>query len=592
MNNNENEFPSSSGEAPPSYCPQPTFSASSTSIQNGDIPTQQFVASSASALLNSLVVTPADIVKMRLPNQSRHCAEGECFLFSNEEVFMEKPPKIIEEYLFGDVIGEGSYSKVKEVIHVRTLVRRAVKIIKDKRLRKIPGGDQNVHREIDVLRRLDHRNVVKVVDIFRVETKQKLYIVMEFCVCSLQQMLHNCPEKMLPEFQAHLYFKQLIDGLDFLHTKRIIHKDIKPGNLLLSLDGILKICDLGVAELMESVGDWCTLVQGTPKFQPPEVVSGTQKRFRGRLVDIWACGVTLYNLVSGCYPFDGDVIMKLFENITTAPLQMPPTHISAPLEQLLVGVLQKEPEKRWDTLKIRTSKWFTAVHHIDSARIVRVPPIKDIPAHHPLGIYDALHQLYGQQVDDEQMQQEVDEAAAGQQQWLTNGANGERQQMQLQKQQQLMQSKQQQPGLNGGSDGKHWNRLLEADGNAVMRRMDLLDNNYDSDDDDEFELQPILITTPTASAAPQHNNGRRGLGAVPADSCSKKEAQDVQQQKHPTVVAAASLAITHRERRKMWQRRCCSTSPLCFALISVAVVIFVSAVVAIVVFVVPAVQKP
>jgi serine/threonine-protein kinase 11 len=62
------------------------------------------------------------------------------------------------------------------VLHVHSLIRRAIKIIKDKRLRKIPGGEQNVQREIDVFRRLNHSNVVKVVDIFRIEEKQKLYI--------------------------------------------------------------------------------------------------------------------------------------------------------------------------------------------------------------------------------------------------------------------------------------------------------------------------------------------------------------------------------------------------------------------------------
>uniref|UniRef100_A0A915LWS7 Non-specific serine/threonine protein kinase n=1 Tax=Meloidogyne javanica TaxID=6303 RepID=A0A915LWS7_MELJA len=320
--------------------------------------------------------------------------------FIIDEIFTEKPPKILKDYLFGNVIGEGSYSKVKEVLHVNSLIRRAIKIIKDKRLRKIPGGEQNVQREIDVLRRLNHSNVVKVVDIFRIEEKQKLYIVMEYCVCSLQQLLDNCAEKMLPEFQAHLYFTQLLDGLDFLHGKRIIHKDIKPGNLLLSLDGVLKICDLGVAELLapSSVGsadDWCTLIQGTPKFQPPEIVSGAQGKFRGSLVDIWACGVTLYNMVSGEYPFEGDVIMKLFENIINHPLHMPSNvQLSADLEQLLHGMLRKEPEMRWNSLRIRASKWFLHSHKIDDKRIVHVPAVKDVPAHRPLGVFPYLEQLY------------------------------------------------------------------------------------------------------------------------------------------------------------------------------------------------------
>ena len=82
-------------------------------------------------------------------------------------------------------------------------------------------------------------------------------------------------------------------------------------------------------------------------------------------MDIWACGVTLYNMVSGQYPFDGDVIMKLFENITNHPLEMPScVELSAELQQLLQGMLQKEPQRRWDSLRIRTCKWFTKKHPV------------------------------------------------------------------------------------------------------------------------------------------------------------------------------------------------------------------------------------
>lgn len=74
--------------------------------------------------------------------------------------------------------------------------------MQDKRLRKIPGGEANVQREIEILKRVRHPNVVQLCEVFRVEEKQKLYIIMEFCVCSLQQMLDNCPQKRLPEFQV------------------------------------------------------------------------------------------------------------------------------------------------------------------------------------------------------------------------------------------------------------------------------------------------------------------------------------------------------------------------------------------------------
>lgn len=97
-----------------------------------------------------------------------------------------KPPKIVGNYLIGDQLGEGSYGKVKEALDCNTLCRRAVKILKERRLRKIFNGEQDVQREIRLLQRLRHRNVIRLFDVLKNNEKQKMYLFIEYCVGSLQ----------------------------------------------------------------------------------------------------------------------------------------------------------------------------------------------------------------------------------------------------------------------------------------------------------------------------------------------------------------------------------------------------------------------
>ncbi|KAK9718445.1 Protein kinase domain [Popillia japonica] len=114
--------------------------------------------------------------------------------------------KIIGKYVMGDLLGEGSYGKVKEMLDIDTLCRRAVKILKQKKLRRIPNGEQNVQREIKLLKLLKedkHKNVCNLVDILYNEQKQKMYLVMEYCVGSLQNLLDSTPAKRFPFYQAH-----------------------------------------------------------------------------------------------------------------------------------------------------------------------------------------------------------------------------------------------------------------------------------------------------------------------------------------------------------------------------------------------------
>ncbi|PKU38170.1 serine threonine-protein kinase stk11 [Limosa lapponica baueri] len=185
-----------------------------------------------------------------------------------------KRAKLIGKYLMGDLLGEGSYGKVKEMLDSETLCRRAVKILKKKKLRRIPNGEANVKKEIQLLRRLRHKNVIQLVDVLYNEEKQKIYPF-------LTQLLLR-------------YFCQLIDGLEYLHSQGIVHKDIKPGNLLLTTNGTLKISDLGVAEALHPFAedDTCRTSQGSPAFQPPEIANGLDT-FSGFKVDIWSAGVTL-----------------------------------------------------------------------------------------------------------------------------------------------------------------------------------------------------------------------------------------------------------------------------------------------------------
>ncbi|XP_070562891.1 serine/threonine-protein kinase stk11-like isoform X1 [Ptychodera flava] len=288
----------------------------------------------------------------------------------------KKRAKMIGKYLMGDTLGEGSYGKVKELLDTETLCRRAVKILKKKKLRKIPNGETNVQREIRLLKRLRHKNIIRLIEVLYNDEKQKMYLVMEYCVGGLQEILDSVPQKKFPVWQAHRYFAQLMHGLEYLHSKGIIHKDIKPGNLLLTTDGTLKISDLGVAEQLDQFAkdDTCRTSQGSPAFQPPEIANGLDS-FSGFKVDVWSAGITLFNITTGKYPFEGDNIYKLFENIGKGEFTMP-EEVGPLLAELLKGMLEYEPEKRFSVQQILQHPWVMKKHPIVGEE-VPLPPLPD-----------------------------------------------------------------------------------------------------------------------------------------------------------------------------------------------------------------------
>lgn len=317
--------------------------------------------------------------------------------------------KLVGKYLMGDVLGEGSYGKVKEVLDTETLFRRAVKIMKKKKLRKIPNGEQNVQREIQLLKRLHHKNIIQLIEVLYNEEKQKMYMIMEYCVSELQEMLESVPDKKFPVWQAHGYFCQLIEGLEYLHSSGIVHKDIKPGNLLITQDEVLKITDLGVAEQLDTfaVDDTCRTSQGSPAFQPPEIANGLDT-FPGFKVDIWSSGVTLYNMTTSLYPFEGDNIYKLFENIGKGHFTIP-DNVDSLMADLIQGMLKYDVGERFTLVQIRQHDWFRKKHPC-TVEWVQFPPHPDggdtLRSMTVIPYIEALHHLDSVTPSD---QEEVDE---------------------------------------------------------------------------------------------------------------------------------------------------------------------------------------
>ena len=313
----------------------------------------------------------------------------------------QKKAKILGHYVMGDLLGEGSYAKVKEAVDQTTLCRRAVKIMKRRKLRRIPHGEENVQREVKLLSSLNHKNVMKLIEVFYNDEKGKIYLVLEYCCAVLKDMLDESDLKKFPLWQAHFYFGQLLEGLEYLHSHRIVHKDIKPGNLLLDTSGVLKIADFGTSEVLDRFApdDTCTNSQGTPAFQPPEIARGAEM-FPGFKIDIWSSGITLYNFVTGTYPFSGDTIFRLFEDIAKCDVKVP-SDIDPVLTNLLLGMLRDDPYKRFSLLDVKGHDWMRKKQPVN-APPVTVKPRNDDPALSTTVIPYLCHLHYGSQVLNEE----------------------------------------------------------------------------------------------------------------------------------------------------------------------------------------------
>uniref|UniRef100_A0A0D6R4P5 non-specific serine/threonine protein kinase n=1 Tax=Araucaria cunninghamii TaxID=56994 RepID=A0A0D6R4P5_ARACU len=259
----------------------------------------------------------------------------------------------VGKYELGRVLGQGAFSKVRFARNVETGQGVAVKGFDKYRVLENNMVEQ-IKREIKTMRLIKHPNVVQLHEVMA--TKTKIYIVLDFVTGGeLFDKINDLGR--LKEDEARRYFQQLINAVDYCHSRGVYHRDLKPENLLLDTFGNLKVSDFGLSALSSHKREDGLLhtTCGTPNYVAPEVISG--KGYDGASADLWSCGVILFVLLAGYLPFDESNLIALYRKINKAEFNFP-KRVSSGAKKLISRILDPNPKTRITMPEILKDEWF------------------------------------------------------------------------------------------------------------------------------------------------------------------------------------------------------------------------------------------
>uniref|UniRef100_A0A8C6JST8 non-specific serine/threonine protein kinase n=1 Tax=Melopsittacus undulatus TaxID=13146 RepID=A0A8C6JST8_MELUD len=232
-----------------------------------------------------------------------------------------------------EMIGEGSFGRV-----YKGRRKHSAQVVALKFIPKVGRSEKelkNLQQEIEIMRGLHHPNIIQMLDSF--ETDKEVVVVTDYAEGELFQILED--DRTLPEDQVQTIAAQLVSALYYLHSHRILHRDMKPQNILLGKDGVVKLCDFGFARAMSIHTMVLTSIKGTPLYMSPELV---EERPYDHTADLWSVGCILYELFVGTPPFYTSSIFQLVSLIVNDSVKWP-VAMSPDFKSFLQGLLMKDP---------------------------------------------------------------------------------------------------------------------------------------------------------------------------------------------------------------------------------------------------------
>ena len=288
----------------------------------------------------------------------------------------------LNDYIVVSTLGRGAFGKVKLCLNVQDNALYAVKVVeastlknhkKSKQLSKSTDksvnskwsdfDDSEIQREAEVMKALNHPNLVQLYEVIR-SSSGKTLMVMEYCEAGplVETEKFSISDGTMPEIMVQHIFRQIVLGLNYLHSSGIVHGDIKPENMLLSGDGTVKISDFGQSQILDRDSK-LTKTLGTPAYLSPEICAGED--YDGFAADIWALGVSLYYFVFGKLPFESESVADLYDMISDDQI-IYPEDVALPinLQDLFIRLLNKNPKYRIKCHELLDHPWLSEEHEL------------------------------------------------------------------------------------------------------------------------------------------------------------------------------------------------------------------------------------